>query len=123
MTNNIGGIHGYGYGINNLYNGRQNKELPQPEENVKQNEQPQQQRINVDPNEVLNFLASSSVKIANSPTVVAGNDAATAERIDGFVQNFEMLYTIISQEFGNKLADQLLNDDEFIDSIMAQAQA
>ena len=123
MTNNIGGIHGYGYGINNLYNGRQNKELQQPEENVKPNEQPQQQTVNVDPNEVLNFLASSSVKIANTPAVVPGNDAATAERVDGFVQNFEMIYSIIAQEFGNKIADKLLNDDEFIDAIMAQAQA
>ena len=123
MANNIGGINGYGYGINNFYTGRQNKELTQAEENAKPIEQPQQQTANVDPNEVLNFLASSSVKIANTPTVTPANDAATAERIDGFVQDFEMLFSVISQEFGTKYAEQLMNDDAFIDAIMAQAQA
>ena len=121
MTNNIGGINGYGYGINPWFNGRQNKDLNNEQNGVAQEQQtPQQPTVNVDPNQVLNFLASSVVKINAPVTPAAGVDnAAVAERIDGYVQNFEMLFSIISQEFGEKVANQLLNDDAFVDAIMA----
>lgn len=121
MTNNIGGINGYGYGINPWLNGKQNKDLNNAEAGVNPEQQaPQQQTVNVDPNQVLNFLASSAVKINPPVAPTAGVDnAAVAERIDGYVQNFEMLFSIIAQEFGEKVANQLLNDDAFVDAIMA----
>ena len=120
MTNNIGGINGYGYGINPWVNGRQNKDLNNQEAGVTQDQTPQPQTVNVDPNQVLNFLASSAVKVNPPVAANAGvDDAAVAERIDGYVQNFEMLFSIIAQEFGEKVANQLLNDDAFVDAIMA----
>ena len=123
MTNNIGGISGYGYGIGNFYTGNNNRGNniePPVDENPGSTEQANN-NVNVDPNEVLNFLASSSITINNAPKVTAGNDGAVADRVDGYVQNFEMIFSIIAQEFGNKVAEQLMNDDDFIDALMNAA--
>lgn len=119
MANGIPGMSGYGYGINGYYGTRNNNNNvnngePQPEAK----EQAPQQNVNVNPNDVLNFLASQSIQINTTPAVVPANDAATAERIDGYVQNFEMIFTVIAQEFGEKVAAQLMNDDAFIDALM-----
>lgn len=119
MANNINGIFGYGYGVRYLNNGQQNKELTEkPQTEEKASEQPQQ-TVNVDPNEVLNFLASSSVKVeAPQPVAVGTGNAETTERVEGYIQNFEMIYSIVSEEFGDEVANTLLNDDRFVDALM-----
>ena len=120
MANNINGIFGYGYRVRYLNNGQQNKDLTTKTnaEDQAPAEQPQQ-TTNVDPNEVLNFLASSSVKVETPQAPAVGDNAETAERVEGYIQNFEMIYSIVSQEFGDDVANTLLNDDQFVDALMA----
>ena len=119
MANNINGIFGYGYGIRYLNNEQQNKELTgkaPAEEHAAEQPQP---TVNVDPNEVLNFLASSSIKVEAPQAPAVGDNGETAERVEGYIQNFEMIYSVISQEFGDDVANTLLNDDRFVDALMA----
>ncbi len=119
MANNINGIFGYGYGIRYLNNGQQNKELtekPLAEEKPAEQQQP---AVNVDPNEVLNFLASSSVQVEAPKAPAADTNAETNERVEGYIQNFEMIYSVVAQEFGDDVANTLMNDDNFIDALMA----
>jgi len=118
MANNIGGIGGYGYGVGGYYGLGANKPNVNPEENPQPDvttAQPQQ--TNVNPNDVLNFLATTSINVTQ-PAVVPSDDAATAERVDGYIQNFEMIHSIISQEFGDDIANKLMNDDAFLDQLM-----
>ncbi len=120
MANNINGIFGYGYGVRYPNNGQQNKELTgktNADEQAPTGQAPQ--TANVDPNEVLNFLASSSIKVETPQAPVAGGNAETEERVEGYIQNFEMIYSIVAQEFGDDVANTLLNDDRFIDALMA----
>ncbi len=120
MANNINGIFGYGYGVRYLNNGQQNKELTEKPQTEEKTAEQQPQTVNVDPNEVLNFLASSSVKVETPQPVAVGNgNAETTERVEGYIQNFEMIYSIVSQEFGDEVANTLLNDDRFVDALMA----
>lgn len=117
MANNISGIGGYGY-IGGNYGYGAGKANVNPEEN--QNGEvlnAQNQQANVDPSDVLNFLATTSISI-QQPTVVPADDAATAERVDGYIQNFEMIHSVIAQEFGAKVAEQLMNDDAFVEALM-----
>lgn len=117
MANNIGGIGGYGYNIGNFYTNNQNKNLQGTNEQNVQQENTQPTTINVDQNEVLNFLAASSIQIT-APTIANDNDAALNNRVEGFVQTFDMFYSVIAQEFGDNAANTLMNDDAFLDTLM-----
>ena len=120
MANNIGNIYGYGGNtIGGYYLNQGNKGVNNNPEPEVTGEEQTPERVDVDPNEVLNFLAASSIKINTAPAVTPANDAATAERIDGYIQSFEMIYNVISQEFGEKVANQLMDDDAFIDALMS----
>lgn len=122
MTNNIGNIGGYGYSIGGYYGNPGSKGTTTNNDgNTPLAEGPQPERVDVDPNKVLEFLAASSVNMPKTPAVTPGSDAATAERVDGYIQNFEMIFNVIAQEFGQKAAEQLMNDDDFIDRLMALA--
>lgn len=117
MANNINGIFGYGYGVRYLNNGQQNKELTEKSA-AEEKQVEQQQTANVDPNEVLNFLASSSVKVETAQPAAIDNNAETQERVEGYIQNFEMIYSVVAQEFGEDVANTLLNDDQFVEALM-----
>ena len=118
MADYLSGINPYKYGINNNYYNKPKNDINNDEGDAVKHDEQAPQRTDVKPEDVLNFLATSSVKITSTPAVIPADDAATAERIDGYLQNFEMVWTVISQEFGEDIANTLMNDDDFLEQLM-----
>ena len=109
MTNGINNISGYGnsYSISGFSNKgtQQSKAEAETQEQVQNHEETQ-----VDPSKVMDFLSANNFFIApveskSTPAV----DAATAERITGYMENFEMIYGVIVDEFGEELAPDVMD--------------
>ena len=121
MANNIGGINGYGnYGVGGYVPQRKNGEEAanaKPEEQqVLQNHEETQ----VDPSKVMDFLASNNffVNLTNAPAPVEGieTDPTIADRVAGYMENFETIYAIIENEFGAERAPMVM--DIVMDKLM-----
>ena len=120
MTDGIGRIFGgNSYGVNGY--------VPQRKEEPAQ-EQPQEQVVNyeetqVDPSKVMEFLASNNffVAPAQGETNVGEVDPETVSRIEGYMENFENIYGLIVDEFGEELAPTVM--DMVMDKLMAQMAA
>ena len=128
MTDGIGRLSGYGYGIGGFMP-RNNKE-----EVANKNDQQQAPvadnkpaETQVDPSKVMDFLASNNFFVAPQTTneVVDVNgaenvDAATQERVAGYMEQFEMIYGIVQEEFGEELAPAVM--DVVMDKLMGMAK-
>ena len=104
MTNSIGNVSGYGNGYPvggfNNRNAEQSKADENPQAPVQNHEESQ-----VDPAKVMEFLSANNFFVAPAePAVVATVDPATQTRVEGYMENFEMIYNIIVEEFGEELA-------------------
>lgn len=122
------GIHGIGYGNTSGVGGGY---IPQRKGNDVEAEaqnqaQPQQnyEETQVDPNKVMDFLAQNNyfmpVQTEVNPAAEAGKvDAATEERIAGYMERFEQIYAIVEQEFGAELAPAVM--DLVMDKLMGMA--
>ena len=107
MTDGIGRLSGYGYGIGGFMP-RNNKE------EVAKNDQQQAPvadnkpaETQVDPSKVMAFLANNNYFVAPQTTKEAADvdgagavDAATQDRVAGYMERFEMIYGIVQEEFG-----------------------
>ena len=121
MADSIGNISGYGnYGVGGyLPNKQNNDEVEQENQNttVQNNEETQ-----VDPNKVMEFLNYHNYFVNLNPannvegTEKVELDPATQERIEGFMEKFEMIYGIVVDEFGEELAPQVM--DIIMDRLM-----
>ena len=107
-TDGIGRIFGgNSYGIGGY--------VPQRKEGAHQEAQPQPPVINheetqVDPSKVMEFLANNNFFVAPAETSKVGEvDAATEERIAGYMENFETIYGIIVDEFGEDNAPLVMD--------------
>ena len=119
MANGVNGING-GYG--NSYNfglgARREEEAPQnkpAEAQVNNYEETQ-----IDPNKVMEFLAKNDYFVA--PKQVGNTvevDSAAQERIAGYMEQFEMIYGIVVEEFGENLAPAVM--DTVMDKLMGMA--
>ena len=99
--------------------------LPQRKDEAKE-EQPQvnvnnYEETQVEPSKVMDFLAANNFFVAPTREVapVGEVDSATQERIAGYMENFELIYGVIVQEFGEDLAPDVM--DIAMDYLMGMA--
>ena len=116
MTDGIGRIFGgNSYGVGGY--------VPQRREDAAQEAKPEQpavrhQETPVDPSKVMEFMANNNFFIAPPSTDVSevDVDAATQERVAGYMERFEMIYGIVQEEFGEENAPTVM--DYVMDSLM-----
>lgn len=122
------GVYGIGYGntsgVGGYYAPRQNA-------NTNEAEEQQQAPANnyndtqVDPSKVMDFLANNNyfmpVNVEAKPAVteVGEVDAETEERIAGYMERFEEIYSVVEGEFGPELAPAVM--DLVMDKLMGMA--
>ena len=65
----------------------------------------------VDPSKVMDFLAANNFFMApvEAKPVTGNVDDATRTRVEGYMENFEMIYGVIVEEFGEKLAPDVMD--------------
>ena len=118
MTNSVNGIGGNSYSWGNYGSQPQgedvsNNSTPQPPVNNYEETQ-------VDPAKVMDFLAANNFFVAPVETKGAGEvDDATRTRVEGYMENFEMIYGVIVEEFGEELAPAVM--DFAMDYLMGMA--
>ena len=118
MTDGIGRLTGYGnYGVGGYVPQRREDAAAK---NAQADQQPVVQRHEtpVDPSKVMEFMASNNFFVAPQTTEVkdANVDAATQERVAGYMERFEMIYGIVQEEFGEENAPNVM--DYVMDSLM-----
>lgn len=107
MTDGIGRI-GSGKNYYEMYMDFRNKETSKDEDETLTTVQPE--KTQVDPAKVMEFLASNNFFVAPVDTNPAtGVDEATQERIRGYMENFEMIYGVIVEEFGEEHAPYVMD--------------
>ena len=124
MADGIGRLSGYGnYGVGGYQPQRKNNEVNQeakPQEQALANNHEETQ---VDPSKVMDFLASNNFFVAAPSANQVGDvnqvDAATQDRIAGYMEQFEMIYGIVQEEFGEELAPQVM--DMVMDKLMGMS--
>lgn len=110
MTDGIGRLSGYGnYGVGG-YMPQKRDEVNKEQTNEQALAQKNYEETQVDPAKVMEFLANNNIFVA-PPTVneTAEVDAATQERIAGYMEQFENIYGIVLEEFGEELAPAVMN--------------
>ena len=121
------GIHGIGYGNTSGVGGGYIRQRRDDVE-TKQEQQPQAQvnheETQVDPNKVMDFLSNNNYFITGVSEVekageVSGVDTETEDRIAGYMERFEEIYSLIEQEFGAELAPAVM--DLVMDKLMGMA--
>ena len=119
MTDGIGRIFGgNSYGVGGYVPNRKEEEAPQNA--AAQAPAPNYEETQVDPNKIMDFLANNNLFVAPAETTKAGSvDAATQERISSYMENFEMIYGVIVEEFGEELAPDVM--DFCMDYLMGMA--
>ena len=117
MTDGIGRIFGgNNYGVGGFVSQRKEEEAPKQEALPTANHEATQ----VDPSKVMEFMANNNFFVAPVKTTgPAEVDAATQERIAGYMENFEMIYGVIVEEFGEELAPTVM--DMTMDHLMGMA--
>lgn len=118
MTDGIGRIFGgNNYGVGGYVPQRKEEDVPQ--------NKPAQAPVNyeetqVDPSKVMDFLASNNYFVAPVETTAPGEvDEATKERVVGYMENFEMIYGVVVNEFGEENAPLVM--DLVMDKLMGLA--
>ena len=118
MTDGIGRIFGgNNYGVGGYVPQRKDEEaVPNQAAQVSANYEETQ----VDPSKVMEFLANNNYFVAPVETAKPGEvDEATKERIAGYMENFEMIYGVVVEEFGEELAPTVM--DFVMDYLMDMA--
>ncbi len=109
MTDGIGRIFGgNNYGVGGYMSRRNEEEAPQNA--VPQAPTQNYNETQVDPTKVMDFLANNNFFMAPVETKGAGQvDAATQARVEGYMENFEMIYGVIVEEFGEEFAPDVMD--------------
>ena len=115
MANGINNVNGYGYG-SNVYgygsNAKKEDSTGNAENKAQQNVQPEAKpQVNAD--DVMKFLENNNLFIAPAQTEGAegttGVDAATQARVEDAMAQFEVIYAIVVQEFGEEIAPAVMD--------------
>ena len=118
MTDGIGRIGGSNYGWVGFGPQRQGEDVaenPTTQPAVNNYEETQ-----VDPDKIMEFMAANNFFVAPVETKGAGEvDDATRTRVEGYMENFELIYGVIVEEFGEKLAPAVM--DFVMDYLMGMA--
>ena len=115
MTDGIGRIFGgNNYGVGG-YAPRRNEEAN--EEATTQAQVPNYEETQVDPSKIMDFLSANNYFVAPTEKVGVGEvDAATQERVAGYMERFEIIYDVILKEFGEENAPLVM--DLVMDKLM-----
>ena len=122
------GVYGIGYGNTSgvggsYYAPRQNNNTEETAE--KQTPANNYNDTQVDPNKVMDFLANNNyfmpVNVETKPAIadIGDIDAETEERIAGYMERFEEIYSVVESEFGAELAPAVM--DLVMDKLMGMA--
>lgn len=122
--NNIGGINGYGYGYGvNGYGNKGNNNAANNADNQEQKQVLPEAKPQVNADEVMKFLESNNFFIAPTTTQgaegVSEVDTETQDRIAGYMEQFEVIYAVVAEEFGEELAPAVM--DAVMDKLMGLA--
>ena len=119
MTDGIGRLSGYGnYGVGPYVPQRRNGDVQKEGQQQEQTLANNHAETQVDPSKVMDFLASNNLVVdVNGAENV---DAATQERVAGYMEQFEMIYGIVQEEFGEELAPAVM--DVVMDKLMGMAK-
>lgn len=114
MADGIGHISGYGnYGVGPYVPQRKGNDVEGQEAQAQPQAQQNNQETQVDPNKVMDFLNANNffVNLTSAPTPVDGvePDPTVADRVAGYMENFELIYGIVEQEFGPELAPAVMD--------------
>lgn len=127
MTNNINSISGGGssWGVD-WSNNSSNKNNVEDNKAQEQGTNANQERKEVNPDDVMRFLANQNYFMpVNVNTDAAQNvdnvtlDAETEQRIASYMERFEEIYAVVEQEFGAELAPAVM--DLVMDKLMGMA--
>ena len=119
MTDGIGKLTGFGnYGVGG-YAFRKG-------DDVNKNQTKEEAVVNnyaetqVDPAKVMDFLANNKLYVATPKAVnISGVDKQAEDRVGGYMEQFEMIYSIVQKEFGEELAPAVM--DMVMDRLMGMA--
>ena len=120
MTNGIDGLKGYGnFGVGGYIPNRRNNDVAKQEEQQPQTQQ-NYEETQVDPSKVMDFLSQNNFFVKETKTTeVNPLDNATQDRIGGYMEQFEMIYGVIQEEFGEEFAPLVM--DMVMDKLMGLA--
>lgn len=118
MADGIGRLSGYGnYGVGGYMPQRRNDISKEAEAQQQPMTNNNHEETQVDPSKVMEFLAGNNFFVAAPPTTEVGEvDAATQDRVGGYMEQFEMIYGIVQEEFGEELAPAVM--DIVMDKLM-----
>ena len=122
MTDGIGRLSGYGnYGVGGYVPQRRNTEVSQEAQAQAQPQVNKHEETQVDPSKVMDFLSSNNFFIASPAATEVGEvDNATRDRVAGYMEQFEMIYGVVQEEFGEELAPAVM--DIVMDRLMGMAE-
>jgi len=128
MTDGIGRLSGYGnYGTGGYIPQRRNEDVSKEAQAQEQPAAQNYQETQVDPSRVMEFLANNNFFVAapaagevDAANAANGLDAATQDRVAGYMEQFEMIYGIVQEEFGEELAPEVM--DVVMDKLMGMTE-
>ncbi len=114
MTDGIGRIFGgNNYGVGGYVHQRNNEAKNDASQAPVQN----YDEMLVDPAKVMDFMAANHILVPVAETTKVGEvDDATRTRVEGYMDQFEMIYDIVVREFGEKNAPSVM--DLVMDKLM-----
>lgn len=122
MTDGIGRLSGYGnYGVGGY--------IPQHRDDVSKESDSQKDNpavnnyedTQVDPSKVMEFLSNNNLYVAAPNVSEIGNvDSATQDRVASYMEQFEMIYGIVQEEFGEEFAPDVM--DVVMDKLMSLSE-
>ena len=114
MADGIGKIFGNSnFGVGSYVPQRKGEEAPQ--DLTAKAPVPNKETL-LDPSKVMDFLANNHFIAPIETKGGAEVDKATQARVEGYMENFEMIYGVIVKEFGDGLAPHVM--DTVMDHIM-----
>ena len=127
MTDGIGRLSGYGYGIGGFMPRNTKEEVAKDNQQQAPVADNKPAETQVDPSKVMEFLANNNFFVApqaasKEVTDVEGAaalDSATQDRVAGYMEQFEMIYGIVQEEFGEEMAPAVM--DVVMDQLMGMA--
>ncbi len=121
MADGIGRLTGYGnYGVGGYMPQRRNDEVSKESHSEGQAAASHHEETQVDPSKVMDFLSSNNFFIAPTTEAEVGEvDTATQDRVAGYMEQFEMIYGIVQEEFGEELAPSVM--DIVMDRLMGMS--
>ncbi len=122
MTDGIGRLSGYGnYGVGGYVPQRRNGEISKESQSQAQPQTNNYEETQVDPSKVMEFLSSNNFFVASPAAAEVGEvDNATQDRVAGYMEQFEMIYGVVQEEFGEELAPAVM--DIVMDRLMGMAE-